>query len=336
MININNHFYFSIINTNSTPITTNTNTNTNSMIIVNPNSEHYLNHSNEKHKAISNIINKNSNKKNSIKEIKNKTSKRQKKINRIIKDMKNHNNLNNSNKIIKLDILNSKKNIITNTNSNYYKKKKIILNKNSNIEKERTSSLIQRQKNSKTTSEATNLNNFHDFVNYKLKSKNLFSSNNKSAIGHNIKKLKKNSLGGSRNYSKGLNKHFNNSFNESLIDKKYLNTIVNTDNNISKNNNSIILRTNEREREELDISNDYMIINKKTDAKENKGNKKVIKNFELSGHKYIYNRNHYNTINSENTNYKAKINNKSNNSTGKRKIYNRKHEKGFNSNKFVV
>ena len=336
MININNHFYFSIINTNNTPITTNTNTNTNSMLIVNPNSEHYLNNSNEKQKAISNIINKNSNKKNSIKEIKNKTSKRQKKINRIIKDMKSHNNVNNSNKIIKLDILNRKKNIITNTNSNNYKKKKIILNKNSNIEKERTSSLIQRQKNSKTTSEATNLNNFHDFVNYKLKSKNLFSSNNKSAIGHNIKKLKKNSLGGSRNYSKGLNKHFNNSFNESLIDKKYLNTIVNTDNNISKNNNSIILRTNEREREELDISNDYMIINKKTDAKENKGNKKVIKNFELSGQKYIYNRNHYNTINSENTNYKAKINNKSNNSTGKRKIYNRKHEKGFNSNKFVV
>ena len=334
MININNHFYFSIINTNNTPITTNTNTNTNSMLIVNPNSEHYLNNSNEKQKAISNIINKNSNKKNSIKEIKNKTSKRQKKINRIIKDMKNHNNLNNSNKIIKLDILNSKKNIITNTNSNYYKKKKIILNKNSNIEKERTSSLIQRQKNSKTTLEATNLNNFHDFVNYKLKSKNIFSSNNKSAIGHNIKKLKKDSLGGSRNYSKGFNKHFNNSFNESLIDKKYLKTIVNTDNNISKNNNSIILKANERE--ELDISNDYMIINKKTDAKINKGNKKIIKNFELSGHKNIYNRNIFNTINSENTIYKVKINNRSNNSTGKRKIYNKRHGKGFISNNLVV
>ena len=248
--------------------------------------------------------------------------------------MKNHNNLNYSNKIIKLDILNSKKNIITNTNSINYKKKKIILNKNSNIEKERTSSLIQRQKNSKTTSETTNLNNFHDFVNYKLKSKNIFSSNNKSAIGHNIKKLKKDSLGGSRNYSKGLNKHFNNSFNESLIDKKYLNTIVNTDNYISKNNNSIILRTNQRD--ELDISNDYMIINKKTDAKENKDNKKVIKNFDLSGHKNIYNRNHFNTINSENTNYKAKIINRKNNSTGKRKIYNKKHEKGFNINNLVV
>ena len=334
MININNHFYFSIINTNNTPITTNTNTNTNSMLIVNPNSEHYLNNSNEKQKAISNIINKNSNKKNSIKEIKNKTSKRQKKINRIIKDMKSHNNVNNSNKIIKLDILNRKKNIITNTNSNNYKKKKIILNKNSNIEKERTSSLIQRQKNPKTTSEATNLNNFHDFVNYKLKSKNIFSSNNKSAIGHNIKKLKKDSLGGSRNYSKGFNKHFNNSFNESLIDKKYLKTIVNTDNNISKNNNSIILKANERE--ELDISNDYMIINKKTDAKINKGNKKIIKNFELSGHKNIYNRNIFNTINSENTIYKVKINNRSNNSTGKRKIYNKRHGKGFISNNLVV
>ena len=58
MININNHFYFSIINTNSTPLNTNTNTNTNSMLIVNPNSDHYLNSSNEKIKT-NNIINKN-------------------------------------------------------------------------------------------------------------------------------------------------------------------------------------------------------------------------------------------------------------------------------------
>jgi hypothetical protein len=269
----------------------------------------------------------------------------QNKKNKIIKDKK-ISNINNSNRNIDIDFLNSKKNL---NHNNYIKivnndKKKINLinNKIIPIEKERTSSLIPRQKNNKINNNnniENNSSNYYNFVKLRLKSKNnISSSNNKSAIGGNLKRIKKNSIGGSRNHSKGLYKHFNKSFNESLIDKKYLSTMVNieknTDKNNLENNQSSILKTQGNDK--LDISNDYMIINKKTDAKENKGNKKVIKNFELSGHKYIYNRNHYNTINSENTNYKAKINNKSNNSTGKRKIYNRKHEKGFNSNKFVV
>ena len=76
LININNHFYFSIINPN-TALNTKTNTNSNSTIIVNENNEAF-NNSNEKPKTLNNIkINQN---KNSVKEIKDKKFKKESKI----------------------------------------------------------------------------------------------------------------------------------------------------------------------------------------------------------------------------------------------------------------
>ena len=109
------------------------------------------------------------------------------------------------------------------------------------------------------------------------------------------------------------------------------------DNNISKNNNSIILKS--KDKDEFDISNDYLIIKNKKNIKQNKDNKKIIKKVDLSGHKNIY-KNHYNTINNESCNYKVKINHRNNNSTGRRnnskKYNNKKHEKGLNSDNLIV
>lgn len=95
-------------------------------------------------------------------------------------------------------------------------------------------------------------------------------------------------MGESKNYSKSLRKHFNNSFNNALVDKKYLNTISNLDSSIPKNH--------QRDNTKLDISNDYMIINKNTNIqliKEVKKNSKrfkkdnLSKNVDLSGQKNI-------------------------------------------------
>ena len=214
-------------------------------------------------------------------------------------------------------------------------------NQLSNIEKERTSSLIQRKKNNRNNNSKSNFNS--NFANFRLKSKNIFASNNnnKSVIGNNLRRYKKESLGQSRNYSKGLSRHFNNSFNNALVDKKYLNTISNLDSSVPKNN--------QRNNAKLDISNDYMTINKNSNIKvikEIKDNKKfkkdnLVKNSDLSGHKKIYSKNHYNTISNGISNYKVKINPRVNNSTGRRKnskkyYNNNKHEKGFNSYNLIA
>ena len=257
------------------------------------------------------------------------------------------------------DYNNSKKNI-NNSIHNYSKilnnkkkKNKIFnlekdkkLNRDSkiiNIEKERTSSLIQRQKNSITSSKYPN---FNQLINTKLKSKNIFlNDNNKSALGHNLKKRKMDLSTESRNYSKGLSRHFNNSFNESLIDKKYLNTMVNIEkipkNNYESNNQSNIMNTIDNEK--LDISNDYTTIGKNSNTKgvkdiKNSKNENAVKRLsDIPGNKIIGSKNYYNTVNNEYSNNKQKkiVQNTTNSAVKRKNSYkkfnNKKHNKVFNS-----
>ena len=351
MININNHFYFSIINSNTT-LNTKANTNSNSMITVNATNEMYTlnsNNSSEKQKNINNIMNKNNLNKNIIKEIKEKNLK---KDNKIIKDIKNY-NLINSNKSIDNNIYNVQKTNVSNySNNNYYtkiinhnkKKRNNILNfdrdkkytllkshKIINMGKESTSRSIQIQKNYGIYNFTTNLNNYTNLTNKKLKSKKVFTTNlNKSAIGyaHTNKKYEKELSKESRNFSRGLNNnHFNNSFNESLIDKKNLSILIHLDKTNQKNNyeynQSMMMRTIENEKvkkklqeKSLDISNDYIIIGKNSNVKEIKGSKKNMNNhfggMDLSGQKMTLNKKYYKTFGNE-FNLKPKINNLNNN-----------------------
>ena len=128
-----------------------------------------------------------------------------------------------------------------------------------------------------------------------------------------------------------------------MADKKYLNTISNLDSSGS------VPKNHQKNNAKLDISNDYMTINKNTnikvikEIKDSKRFKKdnLTKNVDLSGHKKLYSKNHYNTISNEINNYKVKVNPRVNNSTGKRKnskkIHkNSKHEKGFNSYNLIA
>ena len=211
-----------------------------------------------------------------------------------------------------------------------------------NIEKERTSSLIQRHKNN-----ITNSKNYNPFLNGKLKSKEIFlDNNNKSAIGHNLKKRKMDLSTESRNYTKGLNRHFNNSFNDSLIDKKFLNTMVNIEkipkHNYESNNQSNIMNTIDNDK--LDISNDYTTIGQNSNIKEikdiknNKKNENTVKRFvDLHGNKKSGSKNYYNTINNEYSNNKQKkiVQNTTNSAVKRKNSYkkfnNKKHNKVFNS-----
>ena len=267
LININNQFYFSIINT---PINTNTNTNTNvntnvntnentnantnvnsnSMILINNNEETNNNNSTEKIKNENEIIN-NKNSDNSYKnnidiENKNRTCDRESKIYKLIKDINNY-TLVNSNKNIDNNKL--KENINTGNyikivDNNRKKKNNLSMNKRNNIGKGRTCSLIQRHKNTAINNINTKLNNYDTLSKTKYKTKNDSSSNNKnnnnnhnnkSVISHYLKNQNKDKSKESRNHSKGVGKYFNKSFNESLIDQKYFNTMNNTNNNTGKN-----------------------------------------------------------------------------------------------------
>ena len=262
LININNQFYFSIINT---PINTNTNTNvntnvntnentnantnvnSNSMILINNNEETDNNNSTEKIKNENEIIN-NKNNDNSYKnnidiESKNKTCDRESKIYKLIKDINNY-ALVNSNKNIDNNKL--KENINTGNyikivDNNKKKRNNLSMNKRNNIGKERTCSLIQRHRNTAINNINTKLNNYDTLSKTKYKSKNDSSSNNNnnrnniSVISHSLKNQNKDKSKESRNHSKGVGKYFNKSFNESLIDQKYFNTMNNINNNTGKN-----------------------------------------------------------------------------------------------------
>ena len=336
LININNHFYFSIINPN-TALNTKTNTNSNSTIIVNANNEAF-NNSNEKPKTLNNI--KTNQNKNSVKEIKDKKFKKESKI---IKENipKPNGNMNINNYT---QINNNKKKTKNNNIQNYDKDKKYALindKSNNNIEKERTSSVIQRQKNAKINNIKTNFNNYNNLTNKKLKSKNVFSSKiNKSLMSHNNKKYKKDHMSREgRNFSRGLNKHFNNSFIDSLIDNKYLKTMINTDRNNQKNNfehnHSMMMRTIDNEKmKTFDISKDYVTITKISNTKDKKENKNMNDRgmrVDLSGQKNISSKFYYNTVGNEFGNFKVKKNNL-NNSDMKRKASNKKYD---NKNKSI-
>jgi hypothetical protein len=336
LININNHFYFSIINPN-TALNTKTNTNSNSTIIVNENNEAF-NNSNEKPKTLNNIkINQN---KNSVKEIKDKKFKKESKIIKETIPKPNVNmNINNY-----TQINNNKKKKNNNNIQNYDKDKKYALlndKSNNNIEKERTSSVIQRQKNAKINNIKTNFNNYNNLTNKKLNSKNVFSSKiNKSLLSHNKKKYKKDHMSReSRNYSRGLNKHFNNSFIDSLIDNKYLKTMINTDRSNQKNNfehnHSMMMRTIDNEKiKTFDISKDYITITKISNTKDRKENKNMNDRgmrVDLSGQKNISSKFYNNTSGNEFGNFKVKKNNL-NISDMKRKASNKKYD---NKNKSI-
>lgn len=336
LININNHFYFSIINPN-TALNTKTNTNSNSTIIVNANNEAY-NNSNEKPKTLNNI--KTNQNKNSAKEIKDKKFKKDSKIIKENIPKPNANmNINNY-----TQINNNKKKKNNNNIQNYDKDKKYALlndKSNNNIEKERTSSVIQRQKNTKINNIKTNFNNYNNLTNKKLKSKNVFSSKiNKSLMSHNNKKYKKDHMSReSRNYSRGLNKHFNNSFIDSLIDNKYLKTMINTDRSNQKNNfehnHSMMMRTIDNDKiKTFDISKDYVTITKISNTKDKKENKNMNDRgmrVDLSGQKNISSKFYYNTVGNEFGNFKIKKNNL-NNSDMRRKASNKKYD---NKNKSI-
>ena len=360
MININNHFYFSIINP-STNLNTNANTNSNSIILDKANNEIFSNNSNKKIKTSNNIINnKNVSSKKNIKENKDKTFKKEKKMNKIIKDIKNHNLLN-SNRSINNNINEHHKNNMS--TNNYNKITHNNKNKKSNLislYNERTNALIEKQNNSLINNVNTNFNNYNNLINNKVISKNALSSNkrNKSILEHKNKKNKKSCSSVSRNYSRGLNKHFNNSFNESFIDKKYLRTMINIEKTVPKNNDehnqTMILRSIGKEKAkrrlqeyQLDSSNDYLSRTKNS-VKKIKKIKKVSSNEYdggLSEQKLSSSKNYYNTVGNDFSNYKSKIKNLNGNvikkktsgrgNNRKNKSIN-KHEKDFNSLNFMA
>jgi hypothetical protein len=222
------------------------------------------------------------------------------------------------------------------------KKKKNILIKKMNIEKERTGSLIQRERN--TTN--NNIHNYNNFTNSSIKSKNYFHiNNNKSVINHNNKRHKKESSKESRNIPKGLHKHFNQSFNEYLFDNKLLNTLNNIDkNNISKNNleinnsnhsNVIKIERNKRSSQDNSFifSNDYEAIKKYMNINAIKSNQRDYnKSYLVRNDPYgNINKDYFKTINNNNSdNFKARLfKNNVKNST--KKHNHKKNEKVNNS-----
>jgi hypothetical protein len=330
LININNHFYFSIINTpinnntntnnNNTNVNTNVNTtvntnvntnvnsnvntslntnvntnlnsnvntslntnvntnantnantnvNSNSMILINNNDENEKSKSTEKIKK-ENVAKNNKDDKKNNKEMKTKTCKRENKIYKLIRDINNY-TLVNSNKNI--DNNKQKQNINTGDYINIIDNDKktnnnnIIMNKRNNIQKERTSSVIQRHKNTGINNINTKNTNYDNLTKKKLKSKNGFSgnnNNNKTNLANYLKNNIKDKSRESRNYSKGINKYFNKSFNESLIDQKYFNTMNKAGKKKRQNNHSNAIRIIDKERRKKELEDYSMNISKDYD-----------------------------------------------------------------------
>ena len=344
LININTHFYFSIIDT---PINTNTNTNTNtnnnsnSLILIDNNDDDKKN-LNEKLNTKNNINiinnNKNSNIKK-VKETKTKTFKKENKIYKLIKDINNY-SLVNSNK--NTDNKNQKNNnnlgkIITDNNKK--QNNNIYLNKTNIIEKGRTSSVIQRMKKSK-------INNYANFSKSKKNSKNIFSNNNnKNVLGHNEKNNEKDSTKLGRNCRRVIQNYLNQSFHESLIDKKF-NTVNNTGKNIIKeniqnNSNTTRIYDNERSKNtsqdnSLNVSKNYGKVIRRVKTKELKSNQEDNNNnsgkdISLSENKKN-NKGHFNSIKEDIDIFKIKIlNTDMRKKNSFKQYYNQKHEKVYDS-----
>ncbi len=349
LININNHFYFSIINT-STPVNTNTDTNSNSMILISnnkelsPNSKEINKKSNKINNNNININNKDkikeTSKNKSVIEKRLKTNIKETKINKIIKDY----HFVNSNKNINCNIYGNKKPNIYTKVMNKNKKKKDILIKKINIEKERTSSLIKRPKNTTCNNISTHYNNFTNSV---IKSKNVFPLNsNKSTVNYNFNNQKKETSRDSRNVSGGHNKHhFNKSFNESIINKKLLFPMINRNKHINKNNidknssyHSSLIKTERSKKSSqdnsLNISSNFEMFKKYMNDKSAKsGQKDFNKNILITNDLYgNINKDYYNTINDNYKNFKVNIlNNNFYRKHSNKKYKNKKYEITNNS-----